>query len=200
MNKTLERIFIFITGGAIGAGTTWMALKNYYETKTRNDVESVKRRYKSDEKEEDTKDEKKEHQPVPTAHAVNKPDLTEYVSILKESGYVDYTDASKAKPVKEENMKGYPTVIPPNQFGDREDYEIISLTYFSDGVLVDDGYEIISDVESIVGHDSLEHFGEYEDDCVYVQNDILKNYYEILRDERTYADLLDDKPHLVKES
>ena len=34
--------------------------------------------------------------------------------------------------------------------------------------------------------DALRHFGEYEDDAVYVRNDELKTDYEILRSEKDY--------------
>ena len=37
-----------------------------------------------------------------------------------------------------------------------------------------------------MGYDT--HFGEYEDDTVYVVNDRLKCYYEICRDYGNYSD------------
>ena len=51
--------------------------------------------------------------------------------------------------------------------------------------------------EESVGKESLTHFGEYEDDSVFVRNDNLKADYEILADKRTYAELLKEKPYLV---
>lgn len=50
-------------------------------------------------------------------------------------------------------------MIPPEQFGDDEEYEQISLTYYADGVLADENDEVIEDVEDAVGIDSLNHFG-----------------------------------------
>ena len=47
-----------------------------------------------------------------------------------------------------------------------------------------------------IGKDSLTHFGEYEDDSVFVRNDRLKADYEILMDQRTYAEVLQEKPYL----
>lgn len=49
-------------------------------------------------------------------------------------------------------------MIPPEQFGDDEEYEQISLTYYADGVLADENDEVIEDVEDAVGIDSLNHF------------------------------------------
>ena len=36
--------------------------------------------------------------------------------------------------------------------------------------------------------DALDHFGEYEEDAVFARNDAKRCDYEILKDERTYAE------------
>ena len=82
-----------------------------------------------------------------------------------------------------------PYVISPDEFGNEFDYEEVSLTYYADGVLTDDQDNIIEDVEGLVGLDSLNHFGEYEDDSVFVRNDALQTDYEILADLRNYSDV-----------
>ena len=53
-----------------------------------------------------------------------------------------------------------------------------------------DDTDIVDDPEKIVGFESLGHFGEYDDDAVYVRNDRLKCDYEILRDPRRYEEAL----------
>ena len=55
--------------------------------------------------------------------------------------------------------------------------------------------EIVDDIEKVVGEDSLEHFGEYEDDSVYVRNDSKKCDYEILLDQRNYQEIFEIQPH-----
>ena len=82
-----------------------------------------------------------------------------------------------------------PYIITPDEFGEFDDYETISLTYYADGVLTDDMDEPIEDVDGLVGVDSLSHFGEYEDDSVFVRNDRMKADYEILSDLRNYSDI-----------
>lgn len=64
---------------------------------------------------------------------------------------------------------------------------IPSLTYFADGVLADECGEIVDDVEEIIG-DGLDHFGEYEDDSVFVRSDAKRCDYEILKDLRDFSD------------
>ena len=49
--------------------------------------------------------------------------------------------------------------------------------------------ELVEDVDNTVGYDSLERFGEYEDDVVYVRNDRLKSDFEILLSLKKYSEI-----------
>ena len=69
------------------------------------------------------------------------------------------------------------------------DYEEVSLTYYADGVLTDDQDNIIEDVEGLVGLDSLNHFGEYEDDSVYIRDEMNEMDYEILKSEKKFSEI-----------
>ena len=92
-------------------------------------------------------------------------------------------------------MEMKPYVISPDEFGEFEDYERISLSYYTDQILADEDDEKVEDVDNVVGLESLAHFGEYEDDSVFVRNDRLKCDYEILLDQRTYSDVIKQRPH-----
>ena len=52
--------------------------------------------------------------------------------------------------------------------------------------MTDEDDEEVDDVDEIVGEESLNHIGDYEEDVVHVRNDRLKCDYEILRDDRVY--------------
>ena len=82
-----------------------------------------------------------------------------------------------------------PYVISPEEFGEA-DYNIVSLNYYADGVLANDFDEVVDDVENTVGEDFEEHFGDYEEDSVFVRNDELGLDYEILRDMRNFSDVV----------
>ena len=56
-------------------------------------------------------------------------------------------------------------------------------------VFCDENDEPIGDVESKVGKDFSEHFGDYEPDAVHIRNENLKVDYEICMDERSYHDI-----------
>ena len=150
----------------------------------------------NEEDDEDKKDESEEPVVEKTADSrtVDKPSIAEYAARLQKEGYVNYSDMQDKK-TEEEIAVDRPYVIQPSEFGEFDDYEKISLTYTADGVLLDDMNEIVDDIEEIVGEDSLEHFGEYEDDSVYVRNDSKKCDYEILLDQRNYQEIFEIQPH-----
>lgn len=114
---------------------------------------------------------------------------TKYEKIISDNKYA--LELSVA-----ERAKAKPFIVPPEKFGEDLDYDIVSYTYFSDGVIADENDMIVSDIEGSIGNNAHLHFGEYEPDIVYIQNDRLKTYYELCMDRRNYADLLEDKPYL----
>lgn len=194
MNK-LSNALIFLCGCAVGVTATYQYFNKKYEEDIAEDRESMRQaiaNIKSEEMEESIK---------AAEVAKEKPELSEYAAKLQESGYTNYSSISSSKPDepeqrdKEELDKPY--VISPDDFGEFDYYNQISLTYYADGVLTE-GDDIIEDVDDIVGEDSLTHFGEYEDDAVHVRNDRLKCDYEILWDNRNYSDVVKSKPRPVE--
>ena len=81
-----------------------------------------------------------------------------------------------------------PYGIEPEEGGEAG-YRTVSLNYYDGGVLTYENDDVIENVDEIVGKDSLSHFGEYEDDTVYVRNDKQRIDYEILADTQKYSDI-----------
>ena len=82
-----------------------------------------------------------------------------------------------------------PYVLVPEEF-DENGYETMTLFYYADGVLAyGDTNEVVEDVGELVCEDFAEHFGEYEDDSVFVRNDNLRIDIEILKDVRRYSEV-----------
>ena len=114
----------------------------------------------------------------------------EYAAKLQENGYTNYSDSENKETVhKEDDSVQKPYVISPDEFGEFAGYDTVSLTYYADRVLADDNDDVIEEVDDVVGTESLSHFGEYEDDSVFVRNDRLKCDYEILLDQRKFSDV-----------
>lgn len=182
-------LVMFAVGVAVGSVVTWQYTKKKYEQIAQEEIDSVKDVFAKKESDMEVKVES-EHPNVQEARfdrLEDKPDLSEYAAILDKEGYISEEDSQV------NNDKPY--IISPDSFGEFNEYEIISLTYYSDQVLADENDEKIEDVESIVGYESLAHFGEYEDDAVFVRNDRLKCDYEILMDNRLYSEVKKTGPH-----
>ena len=179
MNNTLKFSLAFLTGAAVGSVVTWRVLKTKYEQFAQAEIDSVKevfsRRYKETPKEEEEKAEMQVEMPVTPV---------DYMKLATEYNFEKVACEDSNEPTHVEVSKPY--VIPPEEYG-LLDYELESLTYYADGVLVDENDDIIEDVDAMVGRDSLDCFGDYEDDSVFVRNDTNCTDYEILRDIRTYA-------------
>lgn len=195
MNKA-GSLFIFVAGAALGSFVTWKLLRDKYEQIVQDEINSVKEVFakkESCDNEESILAEESEHN--------EKPSIIEYAAKLRENGYTNYSDSeNKAIVHKEENDSvPEPYVISPEEFGEFEEYDTVSLTYYADHVLADDNDDAIEDVDDVVGTKSLSHFGEYEDDSVFVRNDRLKCDYEILLDQRKFSDVRANNPHSMEE-
>lgn len=93
-----------------------------------------------------------------------------------------------SRPAEKESDKPY-TITPELFVQDKKDYDKITLEYYDDGFLVEEiSSDIVSDIASVVGYDSLNKFGEYEEDVVYVRNDVLETDYEVIRQHCNYSD------------
>lgn len=211
MSSTLSKIFIFATGAAVGSVVTWKVLKTKYEQIAQEEIDSVKEVFSK--RIDDAKDifKKTEYvESTPTEDIVSdrdelymvtqeKPDIREYAAKLQEQGYFNYSDKSSSTKKEEASKVDAPKVITPEEFGEIEEYDTVSLTYYADKILTDDQNNPIEDVEDVVGNDSLTHFGEYEDDSVFVRNDKYQTDYEILLDTRNYRDVINKSPHLAED-
>ncbi len=204
MNKGLYAV-TFAAGVGIGSVTAWRYTKKKYEKITQEEINSVKEVFGKRtcvQTEQLHKVDQNDVQAV-AEQAKEKPDVAEYAALVQRYGgnmNEEKADASFMKSgyleCKEETMSGkYPYVISPEEFGEFDDYEKISLTYYADEVLADDNDEIVS--ESVVG-DALNHFGEFEDDSVFVRCDEKKCDYEILLDQRNFSEAVGDRPHRVE--
>jgi hypothetical protein len=202
MNNKITSFMMFIFGAAVGSVVTWQYIKKKYERIAQEEIDSVKETFsKLEVKSKDN--ESKENNNVRTIveRAKDKPSVVEYAAKLRKQGYINYsdTDSLSEEEVDENMINDKPYVISPDEFGEFDDYETISLTYYADQVLADEDDELVEDIEETVGFESLNAFGEYEDDSVFVRNDRLKCDYEILLDQRKYSDVIKRRPHEVED-
>lgn len=190
---------MFVLGAAVGSVVTWQYTRKKYEQIAQEEIDSVKEIFSRRESATDVEIISPEPQTAKMGKPEEKPDITEYAARLERDGYTNYSNVSaEQKKEEQETMEIKPYVISPEEFGEFEDYERISLSYYADQVLADEDNEKVDDVDNVVGLESLTHFGEFEDDSVFVRNDRLKCDYEILLDQRTYSDVMKQRPHQME--
>lgn len=199
-------IYALLIGAISGAVPAWYFTKKKYERIAQEEIDSVKeefrkkidnlyQKYAAEYGEKNEKPESTDHEKVVDG---------EILAYKRDTPRVDYTRFSKDPPEEVIAEAGTPDmppeakpyVIAPEDFG-FEDYEPITLTYYKDGVLTDEDDEPVENPDDIVGSDYDSHFGEYDQDVVYVRNERMKCDYEILRDERRYGEIVEQKPYLA---
>ena len=185
MNNKIVGFLTFAAGVVVGSIATWKFVKSKYERIADEEIESIKEVYSKKETAI------KENNTVQTnTEVVNeKPsiyEMKEYLETIKENGYHKEENKEEGDP----DMNDSPYVISPDEFGNLDDHTCVSLSYYADGVLADDWDTEIIDPDEEVGPDIASHFGEYEEDTVFVRNEKLKTDYEICRDLRTFAEVI----------
>ena len=193
MNTRLINAFMFVAGAAIGSAVTWKVVKTKYERIAQEEIDSVKEHFSlkyehtgpAIAKVESIEVTEEGVKATASFKPYQKPDLFEYAKILQEEGYTDYSEST----VEEKggsNSATRPHLIPPNEFGEMEGYETISLCWYEDGVLADDQGIVIEEVDELIGLDNLQRFGEYEEDAIHVRNDERREDYEVLISLKEY--------------
>ena len=187
MNNTLSKVLIFTAGVAIGSVVTWKLVENKYKKIAQEEIDSVKEVFSRKKKEESAVEEPNddiygEDEPVKKEKTARQLEKEEYEDLIERSSYISYSDK------KEEINMEKPYIISPEEY-EEGDYDRETLDYYEgDGVLVDAFGEIVDDVAETVGEDFSSRFGEYEQDTVYVRNDITEIDYEILRVFGNYSE------------
>lgn len=201
----LKTILVFTAGLICGGVGAYIAAKSQYERILKDEIDSVKETYKNrqplvvkeveEEHDEDVIEDAIEENNDEAQ--VTEQDKKDYNSILKESGYVNYTKYMNGEEENKETMvydkNDTPYVIEPEEFGE-DGFDTQTLTYYADGVLVDDLDDVVEDPDVVVGLENLKIFEEFGASSVTVRNDIFKVDYEIIKDDWNYSDLNQDVP------
>ena len=181
MNKGLIAGLAFIFGAGAGSFVTYKLVKNRFEEIADEEIESVKELYSRKEKELEenlASEEAKEK----AAKNRDKGDIMEYAKKISENRYGDINvPEPSVGPIK---------VIDERELGEVDDYDIITLYYYSDGVLADNELTEVEDAIDKVGVDYVDEFEN--SDVVYVRNDDYQAYYEIIKKDSTFYEAAGD--------
>ncbi len=188
MKGTLSKVLIFTAGAAVGTLASWRIIKAYYEKLANEEIESVISMFSENQAEPVEGDTEGVEASTPSDK-----DVVAYGTILRGESYASIPEG------KEMDNMTQPYVIPPEEFGEIDEYDTRTLFYHTNDVLTDDEDMPIEDVEGTIGRSSLNHFGEYEDDSVHVRNERLKIDYEILREPSDYIGGANTIPHRAED-
>lgn len=217
----LKSAMIFVAGVLVGGIPAAVITKRKCEQRAEEEIQSVKEMFKRkierDKAMQEIETEEVEHAEEETKE--EKTEEVEHVEQSEESEHLEleyvYNNMVKRyepKPIncpawdeavaKEEAEKAKarellsriqyePEVIDADEFGALEDYDMVTLTYFADGVVADDLDEIIDDYEKLIGTEFIQIFNDFDATSVYVRNDEWQIDYEIIRDDWCFSDIQD---------
>jgi hypothetical protein len=200
MKSVIIGLVSLLAGGGIGYFVGNKIATKKYKDLADKEVESVKKslseyyeeKINGTSKVKKAPSDKKDDKPQRKNNLMDK-DSINYEKLKEEKvNYVKYAQAYSSDPeVKEGKPEilaekiGMPYVISDVEYSEGE-YNTETLHYYKDGVLCDDDFNVIKDVNGTVGSEALNSFGIYEGDAVYVRNDQHKIDYEILLEDDAY--------------
>ena len=195
----MKGLLIFAAGLAVGAVAGAVIVKNKVLADAKAEIDEVREYYREsrgqkDEHVEEVKEVEKKEYELKDIQIKDEPKT--------EKEHTNYSQITKMYMSKDEHqapMYDDPFVIDPSEFGENPEYDTETLTYFADGVLVDDVDDVIEEPDIVVGLENLKVFEEFGATTVYVRNDIYKTDYEIIRDDWNYSDLKEPVEPPVKE-
>lgn len=217
MNYKFINVLMFAAGAAIGSAVTWKVVKTKYERIVQEEIDSVKETFannfpsRSDGTGEDVTSENDSYHQVDWSELEDlneddEDDDDEDDDDKSEQDYmrdygrlIDQYTANDNKKGGAENMAKEPYVISPYDFGEIDEYRKFELTYYADEILEDEDYNIVNDVDELIGPKALTTFGEYEEDAVFVRNERLCADFQILKDPRTYDEARSVGPKQVRD-
>lgn len=192
----MKNLLCFVTGAAIGSVVTWKLIEKKYKDLADEEIESVIETFKN-RKPRITKDNVKET----VEKVINK--YKEPKEIVEDIVTSERYSIENEEEIDEDDESNYtvnidnddtvitPYVIEPERFGEYNEYGTKTLTYYADNVLTDEIDNPITSEEMVtmIGPDALDHFGEYEDDSVYIRDEMNEMDYEILKSEKKFSEI-----------
>ena len=221
MNNKIVGVVAFIAGSVVGAFAGKLYFEQKAEKKAAKSIAEVRAYYKQKEDyitysqpEDDLAKEGVPEEELDKRAAVKarvKPEVINYAAMSKELGYQGEPIPVVSKnpavapepPVNKYDAVLKPYVIEYDEYGRKDGQEISSLTYYICGTLAEDDDTVLtpSDIERIVTMKILNEYFTPEDEeasghdnSIYVRNNKLHCDYEILRDYRSYFEVVGDIP------
>lgn len=181
MNQTI----IFCGGVVVGGVIGYFIGKKREESFRESEIESIKETYSRNvKKAADIYDVANEEMKKESRVGMEKLHVS-YIPDDSKSADEEWDEAEKQNPVEPEMV---PYVVSPDAFANEHaEYAKLTYVYYEDNeVLINEEEECV-DIDSSIGYDAINHFGEYEKDAVFVRNEALGNDYEVLLEHSSWG-------------
>lgn len=188
MNRIVNNVLIFTLGAAAGAGVTWKIVKTKYENIAKDEIDEIREYYAN--KHQDANNMEPTEETVESAKTDDE--IRDYGDLIKKEGYVDYSEVKKEEKGEVEEAHNGPILISEDEFAEDPEYSTDTFIYYADDVLADQNNNVINTADTIVGTEYV--FAIEDEDVVYIKNDELEMYYEIIKDPGEFKDLFPDIP------
>ena len=196
----MKGLLIFAAGLAVGAVAGAVIVKNKVLADAKAEIEEVREYYRESRGVKEVEEVKeKVEETIDHIQDLIKEHETKPQTEKEHTNYSQITKMYMSEDEFQTPMYDDPFVIDPSEFGEIPEYDTETLTYFADGVLVDDVDDVIEEPDIVVGLENLKVFEEFGATSVYVRNDIYRTDYEIIRDDWNYSDLKEPVEPPVKE-
>ena len=183
--KTVCKWLAFLGCMSLSFGAGFVVAKKKFDDRDEQELEEIKKLYEQKYKEQPKAEETLSYSvPAGSWVSVGVADISNETKQEAKELIKDYT------PEKSHDYATDIYVVSPLEYGEDPTYINESLTYYSDGILAnDDDDSIIENIDDVIGIGSLNHLGDYEEDYLYVKNDIVGAYYEVSRSDKTYSEV-----------
>lgn len=175
----MKNVLYFLAGAAVGSIVTYKVVMSRFEII--GDEEEI-----NEESTDKPQEEKKESKD-------SSEDLKRCAEIIKEQGYKTYSNPNV--PPEEDDCNegeidmenGDIRILTPDEFAEDMAYDTETWFLYTDGVVTDAYHHVIEDPKAYIG-DAIDHFGEYEEDSVFIRNSETMVDYELLRDSQSWEE------------
>lgn len=188
----VKGLFIFVSGAAVGGGLTYFVVNKKLQAKYDEMYQKEKEGF-------DRMAKQLENDCMAASINLNK-EVKEKVNEGINQYIIDHNEYESDSEEPEEGatpVRRDPEIIKPEEFDefcDDENWnEPVSLYMTADGVIFDDDENKVEEPDLLLVPDIGSHFGEYEEDSVYVRNYETRTDYEILRSLKTWKEVEDHR-------
>lgn len=185
----MKQILYFSIGAAVGAVSAWFVTKKYYEKRFAEDIDAIRGDYEEEYTKERIEDKIKDLGYISDDPDVVHMEFSKINPVNEENYNEDGTakDPTEVNPFPNEPVD-HPYTIGPDQYHDEMLFDKMTLTYYEgNDALISDEDESL-EIGDFIGRDSLDKFGEYESDTVFVRNEKMGMDFEVVLVHGSYED------------